>query len=106
MLAVNDFDPRTHARADDPETSHAAAAAAESFVGTHCDRILACLRRCGPLTKDEIAARTGLTAVQVDRRLPDLEEREEAAPTGEVRQSRSGRPERVWAAVDGEGGAA
>lgn len=111
MHALNDFDPHSHARSDDPATSHAAAASAGEFAGKHCDRILACLRRCGPLTKDEIAARTGLTAVQVDRRLPDLQARDQAAPTGQVRQSRAGRAERVWEAAPvqaelGEGGAA
>jgi predicted ArsR family transcriptional regulator len=105
MHALTDFDPHSHARADDPATSHAAAESAALFVGKHCDRILACLRRCGALTKDEIADRTGLTPVQVDRRLPDLQERGEAEPTGDVRQSRAGRAERVWKAI-AEGGEA
>lgn len=89
----------THARKTDPDVSYEAAARAVEFAGAHCDRILACLRVHGPLTKDEIADRTGLSPVQVDRRLPDLRKRGQAAPTGDVRQSHSGRAERVWSAA-------
>lgn len=88
-----------HARRTDPETSVAAARAAVVFTGTHCERIHAALTALGPMTKDEIARRTGLTSVQVDRRLPDLEEAGKAEPTGDVRNSDSGRPERVWRAL-------
>jgi predicted ArsR family transcriptional regulator len=96
---LHDF-AQSHARTSDPNTSHEAAARAVEFVGAHCDRILACLREHGPLTKDEIARRTGLTPVQVDRRLPDLRARQQAAPNGDERQSDSGRLERVWKAVE------
>jgi len=99
MHALTDFDPHSHARADDPATSHTAAEMAAPFVGTHCERVLACLKLHGPQTKDEIAARIGLTPVQVDRRLPDLEERGQAEPTGDTRLSRAGRPERIWRAL-------
>lgn len=88
-----------HARRTDPGTSFAAARAAITFTGTHCERIHAALRALGPMTKDEIARRTGLTAVQVDRRLPDLHDDGKAEPTGDVRNSDSGRPERVWRAL-------
>lgn len=99
MHAVTDFDPHTHARATDPETSHGAAQRVAEFAGTHCERIIKCLPMYGPQTNDEIATRTGLTPVQVDRRLPDLEDRGEAEPTGETRLSRAGRSERIWRAV-------
>lgn len=59
------------ARATDPLTSHAAALRSERFAGSHCDRILAALNR-GPATAHELTDRTGLTVVQIDRRLPDL----------------------------------
>lgn len=107
MHAVTDTEfARTHARSDDPATSHAAAASAAEFSGTHCARILSALCKYGPMTKDQIARRTGLTPVQVDRRLPDLydEAKGKIYPTGETRNSDAGRPERVWAAV-AEGGA-
>jgi predicted ArsR family transcriptional regulator len=90
---------QTHARKTDPEVSFEAAARAVEFSGAHCDRILACLETFGPQTKDEIADKTGLSPVQVDRRLPDLRKAGKAVPTGDVRQSHSGRPERVWRAV-------
>lgn len=100
MFSQSDlFDPSTHARTSDPFTSHAAAESLQEFAGGHCDRILACLERHGPQTKDEIAERTGLNAVQVDRRLPDLKKAGKAYPTGDCRPSRSARPERVWAAA-------
>lgn len=94
------YDPTTHARSSDPATSHASAAAATSFVGTHCDRIIAALTTHGPMTKDEIASRAGLSPVQVDRRLPDLMADGRASPTGDIGQSFSGRPERVWASTE------
>lgn len=89
----------THARKTDPHTSHEAAARIHEFAGAHCDRILECLQRFGPLNKDQIADHTGLSSVQVDRRLPDLRKKGLANPTGDVRPSHSGRPERVWQAA-------
>jgi len=91
--------PEKHARATDPATSHAAAARINEFAGSHCVRILACLRKYGPMSKDEIAARTGLTGVQVDRRLPDLEWTGDAMPTPFTSKSLSGRDERLWVSV-------
>lgn len=89
----------THARNNDPWTSHEAAARRHDFAGGHCEIILECLQRFGPLNKDQIAMHTGLSSVQVDRRLPDLKKRGQAYPTGEVRPSHSGRAERVWSAA-------
>lgn len=58
-------------RAHDPLSSVLAAERAPLFAGKHCDRILAALRG-RPSTAHEIQAATGLTVVQIDRRLPDL----------------------------------
>lgn len=58
-------------RAHDPLSSVMAAEASLQFSGTHCDRILAALAD-QQLTAHEIAQITGLTVVQVDRRLPEL----------------------------------
>lgn len=96
---VISFEPRSHARRTDPGTSHEAAARVREFGGGHCAAVLACLRKHGGCTIDEIAKRTELTAVQVARRLPDLEKLMKAQPTGETRLSASGRPERVWDAI-------
>jgi predicted Rossmann fold nucleotide-binding protein DprA/Smf involved in DNA uptake len=59
-------------RRTDPATSHAAAKKAERFIPTHKAQILEALIE-GPRTAQGIAAMTGLTVVQVDRRLCELE---------------------------------
>lgn len=58
-------------RAHDPLTSVMAAEAASAFSGPHCERILAALKQ-GAGTAQELMDRTGLTVVQIDRRLPEL----------------------------------
>lgn len=62
---------RLRVRANDPGTSVAAAEAAASFSARHRDRILEALGVYA-LSSHQIAARSGLTVVQVDRRLPEL----------------------------------
>lgn len=64
------FVPRRRARRSDPHTSRDAAAMAGDAVGEHCRRILAVLD--SGLTIYAIAERSGLTHVQVARRMPDL----------------------------------
>lgn len=59
------------ARKTDPVTSHEAAKNAERFAGGHKSLILEALKD-GPRTAHGIAAMTGLTVVQIDRRLPEL----------------------------------
>jgi hypothetical protein len=61
------------ARRRDPSTSHAAAKAAERFQASHAGRILEALLDGSPMTANEIAFATGLTVVQVCRRLPEIE---------------------------------
>lgn len=63
--------PNPLVRAHDPISSVLAAERAPLFAGKHCDRILAALRG-QPSTAHEIEQATGLTVVQVDRRLPEL----------------------------------
>lgn len=65
----------TRARNSDPCTSHAAARNAAFFADSHKGRIMAALQE-GPRTAAGIAAMTGLTVVQVDRRLCELERAE------------------------------
>ena len=60
-------------RRTDPTTSHAAAAKAERFAASHAGRIHAALRDMGVGTAKSIAFATGLSVVQVDRRLPELQ---------------------------------
>lgn len=92
MNAANEFQ---RARAGDPETSHAAAAAVPGFASAHFSAIVEALKE-GPATKTVIAARTGLDGVAVARRLPELQKRGAVEPTGETRPSATGRPEREW----------
>lgn len=86
------------ARADDPDTSKAAALAAAEFAGDHRAKILGSLLTQGEGTCYEIAARTGLDHVAVARRLPELEERGVAKPTDATRKGPTGRSCRVWEA--------
>lgn len=59
-------------RASDPLSSVLAADQSTKFSGGQCARILACLHARGQSTPHEMQADTGLTVVQIDRRLPDL----------------------------------
>lgn len=88
------------ARNTDPATSHIAAAMACEFTGTHREIVLAALKKHGPMTVDQIAARTRLNSQQTNKRLPELQRLGQAVPVeGHLRPSSSGRPERVWRAL-------
>jgi predicted ArsR family transcriptional regulator len=50
----------------------------------------------GPASASQLAARTGLTQVQICRRTPVLEAAGLAMPTEQTRKTASGRTERVW----------
>lgn len=63
---------RLRVRAGDPLSSLHAADNAALFAGAHKERISAALDMLGSGTAHEIANATGLTVVQVDRRLPEL----------------------------------
>lgn len=60
------------ARLLDPETSHMAGQAAAAFAGSHSQRIQMALAE-EPMSAQEISRVTGLTVVQIDRRLPEME---------------------------------
>lgn len=88
------------ARRNDPATSKAAGQAAERFAGGHRGRILDALAS-GPGTKDEIAARCGLTEQQVARRMSVLKADGSVIEVGEA-FSPSGNMETVYGrATDG-----
>ena len=59
-------------RAGDPLSSVLAAEGAMAFAGGHCERILAALANGRQATPHELQEDTGLTVVQIDRRLPGL----------------------------------
>jgi predicted transcriptional regulator len=84
------------ARIIDPLTSHMAAESVADVAPAHMDVIYACLKRFGPLGKDGISEKTGLTNSQVARRLPELQKLGMVALTGKTVRSSSGRQEREW----------
>jgi hypothetical protein len=90
------FDDAPLARRGDPETSHAAAAASAEFRGEHQAKILDALRWYGPMGKTGIAKTSGLDHIAVARRLPELQRKGLASPTGRTVPSTSGRLEREW----------
>lgn len=63
---------RRRVRAHDPASSVIAAERAAEFAGSHKERILRALRE-DELSSHQIARLSGLTVVQVDRRLIELE---------------------------------
>ena len=62
----------TRARRRDPQTSHTAARNAAFFADSHKGRIMAALQE-GPRSSHGLAVMAGLTLVQTDRRLPELQ---------------------------------
>lgn len=70
-------DARHLARGTDPETSHDAAAKALGFAGAHEKLIAEAIEAAGEhgACSKEVARRTGLTHVQVDRRLAGMNKR-------------------------------
>jgi len=87
------------ARNTDPITSHLAAASIEDHRTIHHGKILTALRVYGPLGKDGIARRIGLSGVAVARRLPELYKMFAIEPTGNLVNSETGRKEREWRAI-------
>lgn len=69
-LSIELLTPR-RARRRDPDTSKAAARKAAKFAASHAGRIYHALMLNGPMTAHELHI-TGLTVVQVDRRMSEL----------------------------------
>lgn len=91
----------THARSGDPDTSKAAAFAAEDLAAAHCSLIATVINqhRCTGATAAEIsqALNGQLTVHEIGKRLPDLERQGVAHPCPLERVSAlSGRKQRVW----------
>ncbi len=87
-------------RATDPATSVQAAEGAQLFRASHCERIVAALDVHGPSTAHELSARTRLTVVQIDRRLPEIAR----AKRARVQSQKDGRDVtrngfRVWESI-------
>lgn len=86
------------ARRNDPQTSHQAADRAERFAKSHAGRILFALQRAA-LTASEIGHVTGLSVVQVDRRLPELQRAGRAYVLQQGGQDVTRDGYRVWSAA-------
>jgi predicted Rossmann fold nucleotide-binding protein DprA/Smf involved in DNA uptake len=84
-------------RTTNPATSRAAAAEAKKFRSQHHSQILDALA-AGPAGASGIAARCGLLAHQVNKRIHELAKVGRIIETGRVVVSQSGRGEREWAA--------
>lgn len=89
QLGLDLAPPEPRARRRDPSTSHAAAKKAASVAPNHRNLIMAKLTH--PMDAYDIAAATGLSQVQVCRRLPELDAMGLAHPTGTVRDG-----SRLW----------
>jgi len=68
------------ARRHDPETSHAAAEKAARFIASHRNKIMAAIVE--PMTPREIAAKSGIDYVAVQRRLIELRRMGRIVETG------------------------
>jgi predicted ArsR family transcriptional regulator len=87
-------------RRTDPSTSVEAAHMIAGTAMAHADRIRAVLAtEPNGLGAEEIAARTGLQAYQVRKRLPEMAKQGWVMLTGEERKTELGRTERVWEAL-------
>lgn len=60
-------------RTTDPLTSYIAADKALKFRQSHADRILSALKAHGPASAHKLEMLTGLSVVQIDRRLVEMQ---------------------------------
>jgi len=82
------------ARATDPATSHMAADRSYSFYKSHAANILSAIKHRPGQTAAYYSAITGLTVVQIDRRLPEMERKGLIRTTGAIYNGY-----RAWEAV-------
>lgn len=85
-------------RARDPLSSVMAAERTPKFANGHCARILAALAK-GQATPHELQNTTGLTVVQIDRRLPDLQKAGKARVVQQGGEDLMRGKSRVWEAL-------
>lgn len=85
-------------RAHDPISSVMAAERTPQFASGHCARILAALAK-GQATPHEMQKSTGLTVVQIDRRLPELQKAGKARVVRQCGEDLMRGGARVWEAA-------
>ncbi len=90
----DDFDDGAHARGNDPETSHEAAASIA--VSPLRKVILSALRKSGGATTLELVALTGVPHVTISPQLRPMARRKMVIDTGEKRVGETGRRSIVW----------
>ena len=92
----------SHHHTGDPATSKAAAESVESAASQHRRMIVRKMHEVGvPLAAEEIADRTGLSSLQVMKRISDLRRDFVVFATDEEHINRSGRRATRWALVEG-----
>jgi len=85
------------ARQSDPATSHAAAHMAHGLATDHRHIVLAAIREAArPIAATELVPLTGLTKVQICRRLPELQDLGFIRVAQGTHKTAAGRPERLW----------
>lgn len=90
------FDEIRRARAEDPQTSKAAARRSHGLAAAHRAAILRVLGQGGEWTAGEIAAAAGLQSLQVSRRLAELRDDGEIEATALLRPTETGRMAGCW----------
>jgi predicted ArsR family transcriptional regulator len=94
----DDFDPKSHARRGDPDTSHAAARTLR--VKTLMRELLLLFGTYDGLTNQEAADLLGMEFHRVSKRLSDLDNLGFIEDTGRRRAGRSGRAQMVRQITD------
>lgn len=90
---------QTHTHRDDPETSFAAAASAESSVAKHHRIILTSLNAFGPMTGEELSDFSTLDRYQIMRRMKELVKAGKVEDSALRRPGKTGRQQVVWRLV-------
>ena len=94
-----DLFAKTHTHKGDPETSTAAAHAAQSLVDSHKSTIMDVLRRLGPQAVEEVAGHCALESLQVTRRMSDLKNDGRVRDSGLRHRNANGRQAVRWELV-------
>lgn len=98
MTKDDDDFARKHARRDNFQTSHDAAASVKEVAKQQKARVLWALETYGPMTSEEIEQKVGFACW---RRVSDLKNEGKIVWTGETRAQSSGKQANVWRVVEG-----
>lgn len=90
---------RPRARRTDPQTSHDAAAAMRRAATAQASKVFAALKKMQKAGAEQIGLLCTMPAYTVRKRLPELQDAGLVSPTGQRRQTMSGRSERIWSVI-------